>query len=176
MIALFEGLPNSWSTGFPMEPKKKKHRKNDFQMAGMIKIIKKEKAPAELTKTRDTSNHCSVLLNGHFDSSRGLSLFSVINWLSLRKRSRQTSCLAIIRFSPFSRQWQYKGNNERTKNMEIFTRTWVWGLVLRECVPSVLVWNVRVTSSACIYQLLWWVRALCALKQCTTGHKRFLFT
>ena len=25
-----------------------------------------------------------------------------------RKRSRQTSCLAIIWFSPFSRQWQYK--------------------------------------------------------------------
>ena len=36
--------------------------------------------------------------------------------------------------------------------------------------------DVRVTSSACIYQLLWWVRALCALKQCKTGHKRFLFT
>ena len=68
--------------------------------------------------------------------------------LSQRKRSRQTSCLAIIWFSPFSRQWQYKGNNERTKNKEIFTRTWVWGLVLRVRVRSVRVWNVRVTSSA----------------------------
>ena len=50
-------------------------------------------------------------------------------------------------------------------SLEIFTRTWVWGLVLRVCARSVRVWNVRVTSSACIYQLLWWVRALCALKQ-----------
>ena len=41
-----------------------------------------------------------------------------------------------------------------TKNKEVFTRTWVWGLVLRACVRSVRVWNVRVTSSACIYQLL----------------------
>ena len=56
-----------------------------------------------------------------------------------KKRSRQTSCLAIIRFSPFSLQWQYKGNNERTKNKEIFTRTWVWGLVLRVCVCAVCV-------------------------------------
>ena len=85
--------------------------------------------------------------------------------------------LAIIRFSPFSRQWQYKGNNERTKNKEIFTRTWVWGLVLRVCVcvcvcvcvfvraQCACVWNVRAISSACIYQLLWWVSALCTLKQ-----------
>ena len=86
--------------------------------------------------------------------------------LSPRKRSRQTSCLAIIRFSPFSLQWQYKGNNERTKNKEIYTRIWVWGLVLRVCVRSVRVWNVRVTSSACIYQLLWWVRACVSVCVC----------
>ena len=112
----------------------------------------------------------------HFPLSFLATFFDCQSQLSQRKRSRQTSCFAIIWFSPFSRQWQYKGNNERSKNKEIFTRTWVWGLVLRVRVRSVRVWNVRVTSSACIYQLLWWVRALCALKQCKTGHKRFLFT
>ena len=66
-----------------------------------------------------------------------------------RKRSRQTSCLATIRFSPFSRQWQYNGNNERTKNKEIFTRTWVWGLVLRVCVGSVRVWNAQCAVCVC---------------------------
>ena len=71
--------------------------------------------------------------------------------------------------------WQYKGNNERTKNKEIFTRTWVWGLVLRVCVRSVRVWNVRVTSSACIYQLLWWVDAY-ALEVTRTFHTRTLHT
>ena len=75
------------------------------------------------------------------------------SFFSFIQRSRRTSCLAIIRFSPFSCQRQYKENNERTKK-EIFTRTWVWGLVLRVCVRSVRVWTVRVTSSACIYQLL----------------------
>ena len=54
--------------------------------------------------------------------------------------------LCSSNFRPFARQWQYKGNNERTKNKEIFTRTWVWGLVLRVCVRRVRVWNVRVTS------------------------------
>ena len=104
-----------------------------------------------------------------------IETFSAFTRVSPRKRSRQTSWLAIIRFLPFSLQWQYKGNNERTKNKEIFTRTWVWGFVLRVCVRSVRVRNVRVTSSACIYQLLWWVRALCALKQCKTGHKIFVY-
>ena len=42
--------------------------------------------------------------------------------------------------------------------------------MLRVCVRSVRVWNVRVTSSACIYQLLWWVRALCALTHAHCAH------
>ena len=50
----------------------------------------------------------------------------------------------VLWFLSTNRMWQYKGNNERTKNKEIFTRTWVWGLVLRVCVRSVRIWNVRV--------------------------------
>ena len=42
-------------------------------------------------------------------------------------------------FALFSSRWQYKGNNEKTKKKEIFTRTWVWGIVLRVCVCAVCV-------------------------------------
>ena len=58
-------------------------------------------------------------------------------------------------FRPFLVSGSTKGTRKGTKNKEIFTRTWVWGLVLRVRVRSVRVWNVRVTSTACIYQLLW---------------------
>ena len=42
----------------------------------------------------------------------------------------------------------YELRYERTKNKEIFTRTWVWGLVLRVRVRSVRVWNMP--------GMLWW--------------------
>ena len=58
----------------------------------------------------------------------------------------------------------------KTCNFSRLERTWEWGLVLRVCARSVRVWNARVTSSACVYPLLWWVRALCALHILRTRH------
>ena len=86
--------------------------------------------------------------------------------LSQEKRSRRTSCFCHNPIFALFSSVAIQRDNERTKNKEIITWTWVWGLVLRVCVRCVRVWKVRMISSACIYQFLRWVCALCALKQC----------
>ena len=65
--------------------------------------------------------------------------------------------------APFFRKWVRTLIYSTLSLLSIrkyFTRTWVWGLVLRLCVRSVRVWNVRGTSS---------VKILCP--SCSISHK-----
>ena len=80
-----------------------------------------------------------------------IETFSALTRVSPRKRSRQTSCLAIIRLLPFSLQWQYKGNKEkRAKNKELLHRQTVRSKGLHRRLLRLFVSRINADRHRCV--------------------------
>ena len=67
-----------------------------------------------------------------------------------KNRADRTHVFAIIGFSPFSRQWQYKGKSERTKKKRNYKDLSVrcWGCICVVCVCEMFVWLLAHVSTS----------------------------